>query len=143
MNLGHSAEIDREILAYPYPGRSANNRRGSRAVAVSDRAKKLIARVRPGEDETLAAFSPSNPLIRLDLPTLDRPRKANSGALAEGNCSGAIADNRNLVTRCIPAYWARGCPTGAGGGTAASASGVSSRNSGSGPSSAILRTSSI
>src|ERR1700742_2461696 len=60
-----------------------------------------MARVRPGEEETLAAFSPNKPLIRLDLPTLERPRNANSGAVAEGNCSGAIADSRNFVTRCI------------------------------------------
>src|ERR1700722_17763136 len=101
MNLGHSAEMDLEIFAYPYPGRSANKSCGSRAVGESDKAKKLIARVRPGEAETLAAFSPSNPLIRLDLPTLDLPRKANSGAVAAGNCSGDKADRRNLVTRCI------------------------------------------
>ena len=48
-------------------------------------AIELIARVRPGEAETLAAFSPNNPLIRLDLPTLERPRNANSGAVAGGN----------------------------------------------------------
>ena len=58
--------------------------------------------VRPGEAETLAAFSPNNPLIKLDLPTLDRPRKANSGAEAAGNCSGDIADSRNFVTRRMP-----------------------------------------
>src|SRR6202012_282356 len=91
------AEIDREILAYPYPGKSANNNRGNRAVGESDKAKKLIARVRPGEAETFAAFSPTKPLMRLDLPTLDRPRKANSGAVLGGNCSGANADNRNFV----------------------------------------------
>src|ERR1700722_16222403 len=142
MNLGHSADIDRDILAYPYPGRSANNRRGSRAVAESDRAKKLIDRVRPGEAETLAAFSPSRPLIRLDLPTLERPRKANSGAAAVGNCSGDMADSRNFMTRCT-AYLPPGRSAGTGGLTAVSASGVSSRISGSGPSRAIFNTSSI
>jgi hypothetical protein len=76
-------------------------------VAESDRAKKLIDRVRPGEAETFAAFSPSRPLIRLDLPTLERPRKANSGAAAVGNWSGDIAESRNFVTRCTD-YCARG-----------------------------------
>src|SRR5271156_4506407 len=99
--------MDREILAYPYPGRSAKSRRGSRAVAESDRAKKLIDRVRPGEAETFAAFSPSRPLIKLDFPTLERPRKANSGAATVGNWSGDIAERRYFVTSCTD-YCARG-----------------------------------
>jgi hypothetical protein len=40
----------------------------------------LIARVRPGVDETFASFDPSSVLISDDLPTFDRPRKATSGA---------------------------------------------------------------
>ena len=67
----------------------------------------MMERVRPGEDETLAAFSPSNPLIKLDLPTFDRPRKANSGAVAEGNCSGDKAESRNFVVRCTGLLGAR------------------------------------
>ena len=41
---------------------------------------ELIARVRPGVDEVCACFEPSNALISDDLPTLERPRKAISGA---------------------------------------------------------------
>jgi hypothetical protein len=83
MKPGHSAEIDREIFAYPYPGRSAKISEGLFATFVSVpwcSAKKLIARVRPGVDETFASFDPSSVLISDDLPTFDRPRKATSGA---------------------------------------------------------------
>src|SRR5215471_3122999 len=83
INFGHSAEIDLEILAYPYPGRSAKIIGGTAfcfAPAPSCRAKKLIARVRPGVDDTRASFDPSRALISEDLPTFDRPRNAISGA---------------------------------------------------------------
>ena len=56
-----------------------------------------MARVRPGVDETLAAFWPTSALSRLDLPTLERPRKAISGTVGTGNCAGAMADSRNCV----------------------------------------------
>jgi hypothetical protein len=83
MNLGHSAEIDFEIFAYPYPGRSAKIIAGTTFCLAPDpscRAKKLIARVRPGVEETRASFDPSRALINEDLPTFERPRNATSGA---------------------------------------------------------------
>src|SRR5579871_2962975 len=95
MNFGHSAEIDFEIFAYPYPGRSANTSRG--LCFSSRREKKLIARVRPGVCETLAAFSPTSAFSRLDLPTFDRPRNAISGTAGAGNCAADKAESRNCV----------------------------------------------
>ena len=44
------------------------------------RAKKLMARVRPGVEETFASLEPRRVLMSEDLPTLERPRKATSGA---------------------------------------------------------------
>jgi len=58
---------------------------------------KLMVRVLPGVELTCAIFSPSRALIKLDLPTLDRPRKATSGASGGGKCSGAAADFRKWV----------------------------------------------
>src|ERR1700761_9394223 len=84
INCGHSAEIDFEIFAYPYPGRSAKINAGRIfifAPAPSCSAKKLIDRVRPGVDDTFASRDPSSELINEDFPTFDRPRKATSGAL--------------------------------------------------------------
>jgi hypothetical protein len=83
MNFGHSEEIDFEIFAYPYPGRSAKISEGRSfffSPAPSCSAKKLIARVRPGVEETCASLEPSRELIREDLPTFERPRNAISGA---------------------------------------------------------------
>ena len=59
-------------------------------------AKKLMARVRPGVEETLACLESSSALSRLDLPTLERPRKATSGMDGAGNCAGEWAESRNL-----------------------------------------------
>lgn len=59
-------------------------------------AKKLMARVRPGVEETLAWFEPSSAFSRLDLPTLERPRKAISGMEGAGNCAGERAERTNL-----------------------------------------------
>src|SRR5690349_10654983 len=59
--------------------------------------KKLIVRVRPGVALTCATLAPRRELIRLDLPTLERPRKAISGGPAAGNCSTAVADLMNFV----------------------------------------------
>src|SRR5438045_5355133 len=58
---------------------------------------KLMVRVRPGVELTCASFCPSRELIRLDFPTFDRPRKANSGAPAAGKCLGSAAEARNLA----------------------------------------------
>src|SRR5215470_7786540 len=58
---------------------------------------KLMLRVRPGAALTCASFRPSRELIRLDLPTLERPRKANSGGPSAGNTAGSAADVMNLA----------------------------------------------
>src|SRR5579872_5375369 len=57
-----------------------------------------MVRVRPGVELTWAIFWPSKELIRLDLPTLDRPRKANSGGPSGGNDFTSAAEARNLAT---------------------------------------------
>lgn len=80
------------------------------------RLKKLIARVRPGVEETLAWREPRSALIRLDLPTLERPRKANSGADGGGKCAGAVAERRNLGKTCMGRFqyrvWGAAAPRG-------------------------------
>src|SRR6478672_10843449 len=58
---------------------------------------KLIVRVRPGVELTCATLWPSRELIRLDLPTLERPRKANSGGPSGGKNLGSAAEVRNLA----------------------------------------------
>src|SRR6478736_9994292 len=58
---------------------------------------KLMVRVRPGVELTCAIFWPSRELIRLDLPTFDRPRKANSGGPSGGKNLGSAAEVRNLA----------------------------------------------
>src|SRR5436305_1048474 len=97
MNFGHSALISLEIFAYPYPGKSASSRSGSALSGFSRKAMKLMVRVLPGVELTCAIFSPNSALIKLDLPTFDRPRKATSGARGGGNCVGAAADLRKLA----------------------------------------------
>src|SRR3954471_3620020 len=101
MNLGHSAEISLESFAYPYPGRSAKSNSGFERPARRT-AKKLMARVRPGVELVLANFSPSRELIRLDLPTFERPRNATSGGPGFGKCDASNADSMNwAATRTI------------------------------------------
>src|SRR5689334_3782657 len=56
-----------------------------------------MVRVRPGVELTCAIFWPSRELIRLDLPTFDRPRKANSGGPSGGKNLGSAAEVRNLA----------------------------------------------
>src|ERR1051326_4394805 len=58
---------------------------------------KLMVRVRPGVELTWASFCPRSELIRLDLPTFERPRKANSGGPAAGKCRASAAEVRNLA----------------------------------------------
>src|SRR5438270_2746239 len=58
---------------------------------------KLMVRVRPGVELTCASFWPSRELIRLDLPTFERPRKANSGGPSGGKNLGSAAEVRNLA----------------------------------------------
>src|ERR1700682_643708 len=58
---------------------------------------KLMVRVRPGVELTCASFWPSRELIKLDFPTFERPRNANSGGPSGGNPLGLAADVRNLA----------------------------------------------
>src|SRR5215471_18001549 len=58
---------------------------------------KLMVRVLPGVELTCASFCPSRELIRLDLPTLERPRNANSGGPSRGKTAGSAADSMNLA----------------------------------------------
>src|SRR5438105_15501034 len=96
MNFGHSCETWREILAYPYPGRSVKTSSG-RGFPGQRTSKKLMLRVRPGAELVRASLVPTRELITLDLPTLERPRKAISGRLGGGNCATSVAAARNLV----------------------------------------------
>src|SRR5690349_12916276 len=77
--------------------------------------KKLIVRVRPGVALTCATFAPRRELIRLDLPTLERPRKAISGGPAAGNCSTAVADLMNLVATFTHSSYKAASPRSRGG----------------------------
>jgi len=42
-----------------------------------------------------ASFVPTRELMTLDLPTLERPRKAISGRLGAGKCETLVAAARN------------------------------------------------
>src|SRR5579884_1178161 len=66
---------------------------------------KLMVCVRPGVELTWAIFCPSSALIKLDLPTFERPRKAISGAVGAGKCSGAAADFRKRASSFINSYF--------------------------------------
>src|SRR4030088_1975747 len=67
-------------------------------------SKKLIMGVRPGVELVRASFAPTSALITLDLPTLERPRKAISGRLGAGKCDTSVAAARNrariLMSQC-------------------------------------------
>src|SRR4051812_3010254 len=54
-----------------------------------------MRRVRPGVRDVRARSEPTSELIRLDLPTLDRPTTAISGKPAGGNSSGLEAEMTN------------------------------------------------
>src|SRR5258708_38377091 len=58
---------------------------------------KLMVRVRPGVELTWASLCPSRELMRLDFPTFERPRKANSGGPSAGKPPGLAADVMNLA----------------------------------------------
>src|SRR6478672_13661328 len=94
MNFGHSCDTSREIFAYPYPGRSAkiSSGRGFPGQRIS---KKLMLRVRPGVELVRASLVPTRELITLDLPTLERPRKATSGTDGAGKWETSVAAARN------------------------------------------------
>src|ERR1039457_58168 len=67
--------------------------------------------VRPGVLLVLAILLPTSELIKLDLPTLERPRNAISGAPAGGNCSGAAAEvtkRVNTFMQAVPPSWTQG-----------------------------------
>src|SRR5664279_2574354 len=63
--------------------------------------------VRPGVLLVFAILSATSELIRLDLPTLDRPKKAISGALGAGNCLGSAADVTKRVRTFMLQLWRR------------------------------------
>src|SRR5712671_2858695 len=65
-------------------------------------SKKLILRVRPGVELVRASFVPTSALITLDLPTLERPRKATSGRLGAGKCDTSVAAARNRARILMP-----------------------------------------
>src|SRR5580698_2817558 len=71
-------------------------------------SKKLIARVRPGVELVRATLSPTRELMTLDLPTLERPRKAISGRLGTGNCAASVADARNRERTLMLKFATRG-----------------------------------
>src|ERR1019366_1442023 len=64
--------------------------------------KKLMVCVRPGVLLVGAILAPTSELMRLDLPTLERPRKAISGAPAGGNCRGSTAAATKRVRTFMP-----------------------------------------
>src|SRR5205807_8169032 len=94
MNFGHSCETWREILAYPYPGRSVKTSSG-RGFPGQRTSKKLMLRVRPGVELVFATLLPSRELITLDLPTLERPRNAISGKSGAGNWRASLTATMN------------------------------------------------
>jgi hypothetical protein len=51
----------------------------------------LMLRVRPGVELVFAILLPTSELITLDLPTLDRPRKAISGSTGAGKWPTSVA----------------------------------------------------
>src|SRR6266853_38048 len=67
-------------------------------------SRSLLLRVRPGVELVRASFVPTSALITLDLPTLERPRKATSGRLGAGKCDTSVAAARNrariLMSQC-------------------------------------------
>src|SRR5579863_6585055 len=93
MNFGHSWEISREILAYPYPGRSAKMSSGF-GFPGHRTSKKLMLRVRPGVELVRASLAPTSELMTLDFPTLERPRKAISGRVGAGKWERSVAEAR-------------------------------------------------
>src|ERR1035441_2506502 len=64
--------------------------------------------VRPGVLLVFAILSATSELIRLDLPTLERPRKAISGAVGVGNCLGSAADVTKRVRTFMLSLWLEG-----------------------------------
>ena len=77
-------------FAYPYPGKSTS-------MSFPERSKKLIYWVRPGTFEVRARLVCGvRALIKLDLPTFDRPAKAISGMEALGRPEISTAPVTNV-----------------------------------------------
>src|SRR5437660_10298597 len=104
MNFGHSCETWREILAYPYPGRSVKTSSG-RAFPGQRTSKKLMLRVRPGVELLLATLLPSRELMTLDLPTLERPRNAISGRSGAGHWRASVTAIVNRARTPMDLVW--------------------------------------
>jgi hypothetical protein len=68
-----------------------------------------MLRVRPGVELVRASLEPTRELMTLDLPTLERPRKAISGKLGTGNCAASVAaaKNRERILMVKFATWQR------------------------------------
>src|ERR1019366_2044706 len=75
-----------------------------------------MLRVRPGVLLVRAIFLPTSALMTLDLPTLDRPRKAISGTPGAGKCVKSLADSMNCARirmQTVSSVWvAHGKPGG-------------------------------
>src|SRR5947209_6575701 len=97
MNFDHCATTCLGALAYPYPGKSTSSNSGFGCAGLKLTPKKLIICVRPGVLLTRAMVVPTREFSRLDLPTLERPRKAISGAPGAGKCAASTAEVRNFT----------------------------------------------
>ena len=63
-----------------------------------------MLRVRPGVELVRASLVPTSELITLDLPTLDRPRKAISGIDGAGKCAASVAAARKRDRTLMPKF---------------------------------------
>src|SRR5208337_284030 len=87
----HSRLIASGTLAKPYPGRSTK-------IYFSSMRKKFNLRVCPGVLDVLTRLClPSKVFISDDLPTLERPAKANSTKPSRGKSFLSWADVRNFA----------------------------------------------
>jgi hypothetical protein len=53
--------------------------------------------VRPGVFDVFAILLLTSELMRLDLPTFERPRNATSGSVLAGKRAGSVAEIMNFV----------------------------------------------
>src|SRR5579863_2302469 len=101
MNSAHFTVTSFGTRAKPYPGKSAKTKSGC-GFPGRRTWKKLMVCVRPGVLLVRATLLPRRQLMRLDLPTLERPTKAISGALGGGNCPGSTAEVTKRVNTFMP-----------------------------------------